>query len=921
MNARNVAFWSEDITNTEGRALYSTMNQAGFTQLIHEPTRIVNSRRSCIDLIFSLNPNLIIDAGVRPKISDLCDHSPIYATLKYTTTRPKAYKRWVWDFKRGDYDSLRQCLLYAQWNCCYADRDVNTTVNNWMSLFLECIEAYVPHYETTIRPQDKDFMNSSLRHLMTKRNRLYKQYKQSGDENTGSAYKKLRNEVVREIRKAKKDQQDKLDAKIFNVNTTSKSWWKVCKESLGASSSDLKGPLLLGNKLISNDQEKASLLNAFFASQSTLATTPPDLPDFELDASQPNIDFLIIQPEEVYKILSNLDPNKSTGPDGIGNKILKEVALPLSKPLAELFNFCLCLGTFPDQWKIAQVIPIFKKGDPLQCTNYHPISLLPCISKVFEKLLFNHIFSFLKTHSLLNKHQSGFIPGDSTVNQLIAICDKLSGHLDKGEDVIGVFLDLTKAFDKVWHKGLLFKLNKIGIVGNIYQILSSYLNKRHQFVALHGCKSEPKCIEAGVPQGSVLGPLLFLIYINDITDGLTKESFLFADDTSLFCPVEGGNIVRAAQSANAELERIHQWAKRWLVTINPTKTVVMLFSKKRHPPKLPHLILNGNQLKVVTSHRHLGVILTPTLNWSEHINLIVSKCSRLLAILKQFKYRWSRMALETCYKSFIRPIIEYGNILYDSCTVKLSKQLESLQGEAARLVTGTKKGTSVSGLIRELGWKSLEARRSDAKLVKIYEITHNKAPEYLTVILSRFQCIRSGSHFTRSQAQGILTIPRCKSTLYQKSFFVSGISSWNRLSDTVKSSTSRLSFKRKLCANATIAMPFPHKVPRHSQVVFAQLRSGFSDLKGHLYLKGCISTNYCTCGLAVEDTKHYLLECVQYSTARAELIRRLLLIKHDITPTAPLLLFGSDDISHEDNMHIFLIVCDFIKHSGRFKFK
>jgi len=319
------------------------------------------------------------------------------------------------------------------------------------------------------------------------------------------------------------------------------------------------------------------------------------------------------------------------------------------------------------------------------------ISLLPCISKVFERLLFNHIYDFLKTNSIINTHQSGFIPGDSTVNQLIAICHKLCCHLDGDDDVIGVFLDLTKAFDKVWHQGLLHKLQKIGITGSIFDMLVSYLEKRQQFVIIQGCKSNTRHIKAGVPQGSVLGPLLFLIYINDINENLTNVSFLFADDTSLFCPVEKRNITRAAALVNADLERVNQWAKMWHVTINPTKTVVMPFSKKRHPPKLPVLILDGIPLQVVSSHKHLGITFMSTLNWSDHIDLITKKCSRLLAMLKRFKYRWSRLALETCYIHFVRPIIEYGNIIYDSCSIGQGKQIESLQQEAARLVTGTKK--------------------------------------------------------------------------------------------------------------------------------------------------------------------------------------------------------------------------------------
>jgi hypothetical protein len=212
--------------------------------------------------------------------------------------------------------------------------------------------------------------------------------------------------------------------------------------------------------------------------------------------------------EDEYKILNNLDTNKATGPDGIGNVLLREAAVPLAQPLSELLNFSMSLCKFPTAWKNAQVVPIFKKGDPSLCTNYRPISLLPCLSKVFEKLLFDHIYNFLISNKLLVPNQSGFIHGDNTVNQLMSICNNISLHFENGEEVVGVFLDLTKAFDKVWHEGLKYKLQKIGISGHIFELLSSYLHERKQCVTLNGQTSQLKCLHAGVPQGSVLGPLL-----------------------------------------------------------------------------------------------------------------------------------------------------------------------------------------------------------------------------------------------------------------------------------------------------------------------------------------------------------------------------------------------------------------------------
>ena len=164
----------------------------------------MNNRRSCIDLIFTNNPCLVTEAGVRTKISDSCDHCPIFANLQYRIHQPKAYKRWVWDFKRGNYDNFRHCLMNAQWNQCFVDRDVNSTVINWMSLFKKCAEAHVPHYEATIRPRDKNFMDSALRRLMKKRDRLHRQYRQTGDQDIGDKYRRCRNDVLSHIRQSKR---------------------------------------------------------------------------------------------------------------------------------------------------------------------------------------------------------------------------------------------------------------------------------------------------------------------------------------------------------------------------------------------------------------------------------------------------------------------------------------------------------------------------------------------------------------------------------------------------------------------------------------------------------------------------------------------------------------------------------------------
>lgn len=915
MNARNTLFWNQDTTNTEGRALNAIFQTYNYDEMIHEPTRIVGNTKSCIDLMFTNNPFLFTEIGTRDKIVEICDHHPIFATLKYTLKKPKCYSRWVWDFKRGDFEKFRSLLLEAPWYECYEQNNSNISARKWVELFMYCAEQSVPHYEAIIRPNDKDFMNSSLRNLMRKKDRLREQFKNSHKESIAKEYRHLRNMVISETRKAKYLNDNKRDQEINEIDTTSRKWWKGFKRELGNSKSSNDGPLLHNGKLITDGDMKTNLHNDFFISQTSLDLSTAQLP-IEPPTRQHSIPQPVIQPVDVYEILISLDPNKATGPDGIGNRLLKESAVPIASPMSHLFNFCLSLGHFPDCWKVANVIPVYKKNDPLLCTNYRPISLLPCISKVFEKLLFNHIFSFLKTHNLISKRQSGFTPGDSAVNQLIAICNNLYKCIDSGDEMIGVFLDLTKAFDKVWHAGLLYKMQCIGISGKRLEILKSYLTERKQRVVLNGHKSEIKTLQAGVPQGSVLGPLLFLIFINDISEDLSSESFLFADDTSLFEHIVNNNIQIAAQKINCDLEIINKWAKRWLLIINPSKTVVMLFSRKRSPSQLPAFLLGDYVLTSVKAHKHLGLILTSSLSWSEHIDSVISKSNQILGMTKRFKYKWSRMTLEVCYISFIRPILEYGNIIYDSCTQHDSNRLEAIQLDAARTITGAKRGTSHEALYNELGWHTLSERRYAAKLVKMYGICNKLTPQYLADIFNDFA--PDPSRLTRAQHRYDFKIPRCNTTFYQNSFVISTMALWNNTEITLRQKSSQASFKQHvLTQNKINPYLFNHKTSRPNQVSFMQLRLGFSNLNDHLFLKGCVENRSCSCGFEKEDTKHFLLHCNLYQQIRFKLVNDISCINNSVNLSANVLLKGSPALSNEDNMSIFNCVYNFLQESKR----
>ena len=344
-----------------------------------------------------------------------------------------------------------------------------------------------------------------------------------------------------------------------------------------------------------------------------------------------NLFLLVYTPSAVKKNILSLDTIIAVGPDRIGNRILKECAEVLYNPLSELFNKSLNEGIYPTAWKEALVTAIFKKVDRQIKTNYRPISLLSCISKVFEKLVFDKFYDYLIRNNILTDVNSGFKKNDSAINRLLAILENIYQSLDNHQDSIFVSLDISKAFDRVWHEGLLFKLKQLGVNGALLKWFNSYLCNRSQRVVLGGSSSASKYLHSGVPQGSILGPLLFLIYVNDMTVGLNTIVHQFADDTNLLCNYK--NPVEAAELINRDLITLSHWADQWRVTFNPHKTHYMIISLKKNKHRLDPLYLNNTEILESSKIDSLGLTITNKLSWNEHTIKLINKASKRLFVL------------------------------------------------------------------------------------------------------------------------------------------------------------------------------------------------------------------------------------------------------------------------------------------------
>ena len=349
---------------------------------------------------------------------------------------------------------------------------------------------------------------------------------------------------------------------------------------------------------------------------------------------------LNIENDEILTLIRNINPNKATGPDGKSGQMLLICDDSVTLSLKIIFRNILLTSIYHDIWKLANVIPIFKNGDKQSIKNYRPVSLFPICGKIIEKIIFNNLYSYLNVNNLITKNLSGFRPGDSATNQLLYLVNEI--HLAFGNpeslEVHAVFLDICKAFDKVWHDGLIFKLKQNGDSGSLLMFFQNYLNNRKQRVVLNGSYSSYSTVEYGVPQGSVLGPLLFLVYINDLERNIKSNIKFFVDDTMLFSIVKDPEI--SANNQNHDLDIIQQWAYEWKMEFNPDPTKQaneVLFSCKRSSPYHPQLIFNGIAVAKVNDQKHLGLILDSRLSLEKHINEKIIKAKKNVGILSTFR--------------------------------------------------------------------------------------------------------------------------------------------------------------------------------------------------------------------------------------------------------------------------------------------
>ena len=675
-----------DFNTAQGKILSDYADRNNLSLHIKLPTRITQYSSTVLDQCLSNCPNFIKETGILPPLANN-DHCTIYVNLKFCNNKPKCYSRLMWNFNNVDVVNFQETITNIDWDQFTTVDNIDEIVNSFNEIILQTAHDNIENKMVTVRPRDKPFYNGYLRRLKRSLNRLHHKAKNVNNSVTWDNYRCDRNFYFREVKRCKieflEHYYNNFDTNVSNP----KAYFKMAKNIVPFKNAENNGIPPIHNEqgdILTSDLDKASAFNDYFSKASSLDDTNASLPNDYYNFNVNVLNSFIIT-EEVHDQIKMLQPDKGYGPDGISPKFIRIGGNYLIKLITNMFNKSLSLAKVPAIWKKANVIPLHKKNSRSILGNYRPVSLLSVLGKMIERIVFKHLYNHFQDNFLLSVWQSGFRPGSSTVTQLVELYHSFCNAVDNNKEIRVVFLDISKAFDKVWHKGLIFKLKHWGISGNILLWIEDYLKDRVQRVVINGQTSKWNQIKAGVPQGSVLGPLLFLVFINDITNIVKHcQIRIFADDTCLYITVDNKDL--AASLINEDLDAIEKWSKTWLVDFCPNKTESMIISVKKQQTNHPRLFFCHTPIVDVKSHKHVGLWLDSNLSWKTHLADIYSKASKRINILKFFKYKLCRASLEKLFISFIRPILEYGNIVWAGGYACDLSKLDSIQNEAMRML-------------------------------------------------------------------------------------------------------------------------------------------------------------------------------------------------------------------------------------------
>jgi hypothetical protein len=634
-------------------------------------------------------------------------------------------------------------------------------------------------------------------------------------------YKNLRNQIVKNSREAERDY---LKVKIKENWNNMKEQWKIINSVTGKlnNKNEIVDRFLHDGKWVETDGENAENFNQYYANVGR--ATEGDIGPGKKSPSSYLENHCPINPEkllfsenvgqDVIKACEKMKKKTSKDPFGFAqSEILGDIDI-LAPVMAHLMNRSQETGICPQNSKIAKVIPVFKnKGKNFLYENYRPISLLSIFSKIMERLIYDKVFDFLVRYGILFKSQYGFRKGHNTSHAIVDFLGKVTEAHEGGDECLGIFCDLSKAFDTINHSILLGKLKHYGIDGKSLDWFASYLTGRSQYVSLNGSKSTPLPITTGVPQGSVLGPLLFLIYVNDLPSASKILKFVtFADDSNIF--FQGASLSQSENIINMELEKVNDWFKANRLKLNATKTNCMIFHKNNKQTQVPCIMMDGVELAATDNALFLGIVIDDELNWDKQAKRVGDKISRTQYTINRLKNTLPNSALKMLYNSLLLPHIQYGLVIWGGAKGKNMKRVVAIQKKAVRTISKSWFRSHTEPRMKSLRILNIHDLYKQQTATFIHDSVRGTLPGGLEGVFALRK--QNLDYALRSTTIDELTV---ESKLYKikhtkKGFFSRAPEIWNDISREIRSIEQKNLFRKSL--KKELLEEYSSEVPCHN---------------------------------------------------------------------------------------------------------
>lgn len=795
----NLNFFNRIDRNVQQFHNFITIN--GVEQLINEPTRVTNTSSSLIDYVLSNRNDCFCKVHNTPKITD---HSVISVSIRTTSTITDDDSiRKFRNFSKKNLELLNSKLIFCDWNLDSVDVDV--IFHNIMENIESQVEIVSPLITYKIRKNQLPWYDHDVVELSKARDLAYRAFRENSDLNqkqiNWAIYKNCRNEVVNLLKQKKIDYHK---TKIDNCSQNPKRMWKTLKTLIKPKNPSIPKQIIFETdgrtaKGIS-DENKADMFNSFFIN-SIIAIRdgiPPSIPwsNHNLPIIECSLStFKLLALKELKSIINSLDNRCNS--DIINNKVLKNIFDVIGPIILNLVNTSLETGAFPQKLKISTVIPIPKIANTNEASNFRPINTLPCLEKILELAAYTQVQKYINDNHLLMEYQSGFRPNHSCETALQVTLSKWKIDIDANKYVVAVFLDFKRAFETIDIPTLLLKLRYYGISGKVYNWFESYLVNRTQRTKVNNTFSTNKCINTGVPQGSVLGPLLFILYLNDINYIQECEFInLFADDALL--TASDVSLPNAINKINRTLQRVSEFLDINKLKLNINKTKCMIVTTQHKYNLIDKNVINiqiyGETIELVEEFKYLGFMLDNQLNLKKHFHYIYNKISKKIFFFTRISRSLTFQTSITVYNTIIKPHFDYCSSLLFLLDANSISSLQKLQNRGMRVLLRCNRHTSIMSMLQVLDWLSVKDRLFYNSMIFIYKLISGKLPTYF----NQFVVYQNEIHDYPTRGNMNFYVARTNYTRSMNSLFHKGLREYNELPRDIKNSSSIVQFKRSL---------------------------------------------------------------------------------------------------------------------------